>query len=123
VFFLCCAPIAGLFGAATASRKIFFGQAAPAAVGLGLVAFLLEADFATDWSGQVRHGTLRREDKRLGRQLANAVHWFACKKLLWRRIGARPSNGPLPPRELGDLIGSNGLTEEIALHVVAGHVL
>jgi putative membrane protein len=34
VFFLCCVLIAGLYGAATASRKILFVQAVPAALGL-----------------------------------------------------------------------------------------
>jgi putative membrane protein len=37
VFFLCCVLIAGLYGAATASRKILFIQALPAAVGLALL--------------------------------------------------------------------------------------
>ena len=37
VFFLSCVLIAGLYGAATASRKILFVQALPAAVGLGLL--------------------------------------------------------------------------------------
>jgi putative membrane protein len=37
VFFLCCVLVAGLYGAATASRKILFVQALPAAVGLGLL--------------------------------------------------------------------------------------
>ncbi len=37
VFFLSCVLVAGLFGAATASRKILFIQAMPAAVGLALV--------------------------------------------------------------------------------------
>ena len=37
VFFLCCVLIAGLYGAATASRKILFVQAAPAAIGLILL--------------------------------------------------------------------------------------
>jgi putative membrane protein len=37
VFFLGCVLVAGLFGAATASRKILFVQALPAAVGLVLV--------------------------------------------------------------------------------------
>jgi putative membrane protein len=37
VFFLCCVLIAGLYGAATASRKILFVQAVPAAIGLALV--------------------------------------------------------------------------------------
>ncbi len=37
IFFLCCIVIAGLFGAATVSRKILFVQALPAAVGLVLV--------------------------------------------------------------------------------------
>ena len=37
VFFLGCVLIAGLYGAATASRKILFVQALPAAVGLGLL--------------------------------------------------------------------------------------
>jgi putative membrane protein len=37
VFFLICVLIAGLYGAATASRKILFIQAIPAAVGLALV--------------------------------------------------------------------------------------
>ena len=37
VFFLCCVLIAGLYGAATASRKILFVQAIPAAVGLALL--------------------------------------------------------------------------------------
>jgi putative membrane protein len=37
VFFLCCVLIAGLYGAATASRKILFIQGIPAAIGLALV--------------------------------------------------------------------------------------
>ena len=37
VFFLSCVLIAGLFGAATVSRKILFVQAIPAAIGLALV--------------------------------------------------------------------------------------
>ena len=37
VFFLCCVLAAGLYGAATASRKILFVQAVPAAIGLALV--------------------------------------------------------------------------------------
>ena len=37
LFFLGCIVIAGIFGAATASRKILFVQALPAAVGLALV--------------------------------------------------------------------------------------
>ena len=37
VFFLCCVLIAGLYGAATANRKILFIQAIPAAIGLILL--------------------------------------------------------------------------------------
>ena len=37
VFFLLCVLVAGLYGAATASRKILFVQALPAAVGLLLL--------------------------------------------------------------------------------------
>ena len=37
VFFLACVLVAGLYGAATASRKILFVQALPASIGLGLV--------------------------------------------------------------------------------------
>jgi putative membrane protein len=37
VFFLTCVLIAGLYGAATANRKILFIQAIPAAIGLLLV--------------------------------------------------------------------------------------
>lgn len=37
VFFLICVIIAGLYGAATASKRIIFVQALPAAVGLVLV--------------------------------------------------------------------------------------
>ncbi|GKT24122.1 DUF1304 domain-containing protein [Acidovorax sp. SUPP3334] len=37
VFFLVCVLVAGLYGAATAARKILFIQAIPAAVGLALV--------------------------------------------------------------------------------------
>ena len=37
VFFLCCVLVAGLYGAATANRKILFVQALPSAIGLGLV--------------------------------------------------------------------------------------
>lgn len=37
VFFLGCVLAAGVFGAATASRRILFVQALPAAVGLALV--------------------------------------------------------------------------------------
>ncbi len=36
-FFLTCVVVAGVFGAATASRKILFVQALPAAVGLALL--------------------------------------------------------------------------------------
>ena len=38
VFFLGCVLVAGLYGAATASRKILFVQAIPAAIGLALIA-------------------------------------------------------------------------------------
>lgn len=37
VFFLLCVLVAGLYGAATASRKILFVQALPAAIGLILL--------------------------------------------------------------------------------------
>ena len=37
IFFLACVLIAGLYGAATVSRKILFIQALPAAIGLGLL--------------------------------------------------------------------------------------
>jgi putative membrane protein len=37
VFFLACVLIAGLYGAATVSRKILLVQAAPAALGLVLL--------------------------------------------------------------------------------------
>jgi putative membrane protein len=37
VFFLVCVLIAGVYGALTASRKILFVQAVPAAIGLALV--------------------------------------------------------------------------------------
>lgn len=37
VFFVACVLVAGLYGAATASRKILFVQAIPAAVGLTLL--------------------------------------------------------------------------------------
>ena len=38
-FFLLCVLVAGIFGALTASRKILFVQALPAAIGLGLLLF------------------------------------------------------------------------------------
>lgn len=38
IFFLVCVLVAGLYGAATASRKILFVQALPAALGLALLA-------------------------------------------------------------------------------------
>lgn len=37
IFFLSCVLIAGLYGGATANRKIIFVQAVPAAIGLALV--------------------------------------------------------------------------------------
>ena len=37
IFILCCILVAGFFGAATASRKILFIQALPAAIGLVLI--------------------------------------------------------------------------------------
>ena len=37
IFFLACIMIAGIYGAATASRKIFFIQTVPATIALGLV--------------------------------------------------------------------------------------
>jgi putative membrane protein len=39
IFFLSCVVIAGLYGGLTASRKILFVQALPAAIGLSLVLF------------------------------------------------------------------------------------
>lgn len=41
LFFLCCVLIAGLYGAATASRKILFVQALPAALSIILIIFSL----------------------------------------------------------------------------------
>jgi putative membrane protein len=37
IFFLCCVLVAGVYGAATVSRRIFFVQGLPAAIGLALV--------------------------------------------------------------------------------------
>ena len=37
IFFLACVLIAGIYGAATANRKILFVQALPAAIGLALL--------------------------------------------------------------------------------------
>jgi len=37
VFFLCCIFVAGVFGAATANRRILFIQALPAAIALALI--------------------------------------------------------------------------------------
>jgi putative membrane protein len=39
LFFLACVLVAGLYGAATASRKILYVQALPAAIGIALIAF------------------------------------------------------------------------------------
>jgi putative membrane protein len=39
IFFLACVIVAGVFGAATVSRKVLWVQALPAAVALGLVLF------------------------------------------------------------------------------------
>jgi putative membrane protein len=41
VFFLGCVLVAGVYGAATASRKILFVQAVPALLGLALLLLLL----------------------------------------------------------------------------------
>jgi putative membrane protein len=38
LFFLACVLVAGLYGAATASRKILYVQALPAAIGIALIA-------------------------------------------------------------------------------------
>lgn len=40
IFFLACVAIAGIYGAATASRRIFFVQALPALLTLALIALL-----------------------------------------------------------------------------------
>lgn len=37
IFFLACVLVAGIYGAATVSRRIFFVQGLPAAIGLALV--------------------------------------------------------------------------------------
>lgn len=39
IFFLCCIAVAGLYGAATAARKIVYIQTLPAVIGLILVYF------------------------------------------------------------------------------------
>jgi putative membrane protein len=39
LFFLVCVAIAGIYGAATASKKIFFIQAFPALIAIGLLLF------------------------------------------------------------------------------------
>ena len=41
VFFLVCVLVAGLYGAATASKKILFIQALPAAIALAALAYLV----------------------------------------------------------------------------------
>ena len=43
VFFLICVLVAGLYGAATASKKILFMQAIPAAIALAMQAYLVIA--------------------------------------------------------------------------------
>jgi putative membrane protein len=43
IFFLICVLIAGLYGAATASKKILFIQAIPAAIALAMQAYLIFA--------------------------------------------------------------------------------
>jgi putative membrane protein len=43
IFFLMCVLIAGLYGAATASKKILFIQAIPAAIALAMQAYLIVA--------------------------------------------------------------------------------
>ncbi|WP_292932897.1 DUF1304 domain-containing protein [Noviherbaspirillum sp.] len=43
IFFLSCVLVAGVYGAATASRKILFVQALPAAIGLALVALSMRS--------------------------------------------------------------------------------
>ena len=43
IFFLACVVVAGVYGAATASRRILFVQAAPGAVALALVAWAMGA--------------------------------------------------------------------------------
>jgi putative membrane protein len=40
IFFLSCVSIAGIYGAVTASKKIFFVQALPALIALALVLFI-----------------------------------------------------------------------------------
>jgi len=37
LFFLACVAVAGIYGALTAGRKIFFVQALPALVGIGVL--------------------------------------------------------------------------------------
>lgn len=37
IFFLSCVAVAGIYGALTASKKIFYVQASPALIGLGLI--------------------------------------------------------------------------------------
>ena len=39
IFFLSCVAVAGIYGAATASKKIFVAQALPALIALGFVIF------------------------------------------------------------------------------------
>jgi putative membrane protein len=41
IFFLICVLLAGLYGAATASKKILFIQAIPAAIALAMLAYLV----------------------------------------------------------------------------------
>lgn len=37
IFFLCCVAVAGIYGALTADKKIFFVQALPAIIALGFI--------------------------------------------------------------------------------------
>ena len=39
-FFLCCVSLAGIYGAATVNRKIFYIQALPAILGILLISYL-----------------------------------------------------------------------------------
>jgi putative membrane protein len=42
IFFLCCVAVAGIYGAFSASKKIFFVQALPALITLILIFFVLQ---------------------------------------------------------------------------------
>lgn len=88
LFFLGCVLLAGLYGAAAASRKSLFVQALPAAIGLALVLLTYNSCFTMELSVQAPVAEWDGEEVRLPLEKVVAFTAQGCRLLAGRQTNS-----------------------------------